>query len=165
MHKLNFEQFKEYLERGSDEKRAFDLDGVLNNLVWEDNAPYDGEYDLLPDPGILRQGADSTEFLQLLRPSDCVISARPSHWIHQTMLWLNYHGCPTGNVHLRNSTFYKSTKEESIRFKVAVVGSWGIGIYLEDEKSIAEAVQKQIPAVIVCCLESTDEGTLIVLNY
>jgi hypothetical protein len=37
MHKLDFEQFKEYLKIGSDEKRAFDLDGVLNSLVWSDS--------------------------------------------------------------------------------------------------------------------------------
>jgi len=165
MHKLSFEQFKEYLKLGSDEKRAFDLDGVLNTLIWDDNEPYDGDYDKMYDPGVIRQGADSTAFLHLLRPSDCVISARPSHWIDSTMLWLNYHGCPTGNIHLRNPAFFKSSKEECIKFKVAVVGSWDIGIYLDDEKSIAEAVQKKLPAVIVCYLDISGEETLIVVNY
>lgn len=165
MHKVNFEQFKEYLEKNSDERRAFDLDGVLNTLVWDDNEPYDGDYDKLLKPGILRDNADSTEFLHLLRPSDCVISSRPSQWINPTIRWLNYHGCPTGNIHLRNSAFFKSSKEDCIKFKVSVIGSWGVGIYLDDEKSIAESIQKEIPDVIVCYLDHSGEETLIVMNY
>jgi hypothetical protein len=81
------------------------------------------------------------------------------------MRWLNYHGCQTGNIHLRNSAFFDSSKEGCIKFKVAVISTWGIGIYLDDEKTIAEKIQKELPAVIVCYLETTDDETLIVVNY
>jgi hypothetical protein len=165
MHKLNFEQFKEYLKTGRDEKRAFDLDGVLNTVVWDDSEPYDGDYDELSDPGIIRQGADSTAFLHLLRPGDCVVTARPTHWVHETLKWLSYHGCRTNNVHLRNPAFFKSSKEQCIKFKVSVISSWGIGIYLDDEKSIAEAVQKELPSVIACYIDWRGEDPQIVVNY
>jgi len=157
-------EFNRYLEEYKDLKRGFNLDGVLNTLNWDSDVSYDASFDFDGKQRVLYSLARSTEFVKMLRPSDCVISSRPLRWLVETEKWLIEHEVLTKNIYLRPNK-YKSTENDCIIFKAATIAERGVEIYLDSEKTIADGVKHVLPSLVTCYLDTTPSTTQIVLRY
>lgn len=161
---MSIKEFERYLEQYSDLKRGFNLDGVLNTLNWDSEASHDADFDLENIQHVLYSSARSTEFVKMLRPSDCVISTRPARWLIETKKWLVEHDVSAKNVYLRPKR-YKPSKNDCIIFKAATIDEQEIGLYLDDKKEIANGIKHVLPNLVTCYLDVTPNTTQIVLRY
>lgn len=157
-------EFKKYLGEYSDLKGGFGLDGVLNTLNWYSDVSHEANFDFDNKQRVLYSLARSTEFVKMLRPSDCVISTRPARWLIETKKWLVEHDVSAKNVYLRPNR-YKSTKNDCIMFISATIKEQGVEIYLDSEKDVADGVKHVLPNLVTCYLDTTPSTTQIVLKY
>lgn len=157
-------EFERYLEQYKDLKRGFDLDGVLNTLNWYSEVSHQANFDFDTKQRVLYSLARSTEFVKMLRPSDCVISTRPARWFIETEKWLVDHEVLAKNLYLRPKN-YKSIENDCIMFKSATIREQGIEIYLDGEKDVANGVKHVLPNLVTCYLDTTPSTTQIILRY
>jgi hypothetical protein len=127
-------------------------------------ASHDADFDLENIQHVLYSSARSTEFVKMLRPSDCVISTRPARWLIETKKWLVEHDVSAKNVYLRPKR-YKPSKNDCIIFKAATIDEQEIGLYLDDKKEIANGIKHVLPNLVTCYLDVTPNTTQIVLRY